>query len=71
MGDEALAVHEIVPIASSEYPTAAARPLDARLDCRRVCERYALHLPDWQEGLKLVLDELATDALSRRARQGL
>lgn len=65
-GDEALVVREIAPIASSEYPTAAARPLDARLDCTRVRERYALHLPDWHEGLELVLDELAIDALSSR-----
>lgn len=60
-GNDALVVREIVPIASSEYPTAAPRPLDARLDCTRVRERFALHLPDWQEGMKLVLDELATE----------
>lgn len=66
-GEDALVVREVLPVASSAYPTAAARPLDARLDCSRVRERYALHLPGWEEGLELVLDELADDALARRA----
>ena len=61
-GDDALVVREVVPVASSAHPAAAVRPLDARLDCSRIRERYALHLPHWEEGMNLVLDELATEA---------
>jgi len=58
-GGDALRVREIVPIPSSDYPTPAARPLDSRLDCSRLRERYGLRLPGWQAGLALVLRELA------------
>lgn len=48
----------LVPIATSNYPTAARRPLNSRLDCSRILERYPIQLPDWQDGLRLCLEEL-------------
>lgn len=57
-GGRTLAVREIVPISASNYPTPAARPLNSRLDTRRLRERFDLHLPDWRDGVARMLDEL-------------
>jgi dTDP-4-dehydrorhamnose reductase len=45
-------------IPAREYPTPAARPLNSRLDTRRVRERFGLHLPPWQAGVARLLDEI-------------
>ncbi|MDF0599637.1 dTDP-4-dehydrorhamnose reductase [Psychromarinibacter sp. C21-152] len=45
-------------IPSAAYPTAAARPLDARLDCSRTEAALGLARPDWRAGLDAVLREL-------------
>jgi len=37
------------PIASSDYPTPAARPLNSRLDTAKLCSSFALVLPPWQD----------------------
>ena len=58
-GAESLRLRELLPIPSSEYPTPAARPLNSRLDCLRLRERFGIRLPDWREGLRLVLEEIA------------
>ncbi|MFT3758305.1 dTDP-4-dehydrorhamnose reductase [Thauera sp.] len=57
-GGKTLAVREIVPIPTSSYPTPATRPLNSRLDTRRLRERFRLHLPDWRDGVARMLDEL-------------
>jgi dTDP-4-dehydrorhamnose reductase len=41
----------LVPIASSEYPTPAQRPLNSRLDCSRLQTAWTIRLPDWQAAL--------------------
>lgn len=38
----------LVPIASSEYPTPAQRPLNSRLDCSRLQTAWNVRLPTWQ-----------------------
>lgn len=48
----------LVPIATSAYPAAARRPLNSRLDCSRILQRYSVQLPAWQDGLRLCLEEL-------------
>lgn len=48
----------IHPIASSAYPTPAARPLNSRLNTQKVRENFALTLPDWKVGVTRMLDEL-------------
>ncbi|MCV2216213.1 dTDP-4-dehydrorhamnose reductase [Thauera sp. Sel9] len=57
-GGRTLAVREIVPIPASSYPTPATRPLNSRLDTRRLRERFDLHLADWRDGVARMLDEL-------------
>lgn len=53
-----LKVGEIAPIASSDYPSAAARPLNSRLDTGRLRTNFALHLPDWRDGVARMVHEI-------------
>lgn len=39
------------PIASSAYPTPAARPLNSRLDCSLLQREWGVSQPDWHEAL--------------------
>ena len=40
----------VVPIVTAEYPTPAARPKDARLDCGALAS-HGITMPHWREGL--------------------
>jgi dTDP-4-dehydrorhamnose reductase len=42
---------EIQAIPTSEYPTRAPRPANARLDCSKLHEVFGLRLPFWREGV--------------------
>ena len=48
----------IVAIASSDYPSAARRPLNSRLDCAKLRQSFALRLPAWETGVVRMLNEL-------------
>ncbi|WP_339488040.1 dTDP-4-dehydrorhamnose reductase [Pseudomonas sp. EL_65y_Pfl2_R95] len=54
----ALAVQNIEPIPTTAYPTPAQRPLNSRLDTRKVSQSFALHLPSWQSGVSRMLKEI-------------
>lgn len=49
------AVQEIAPVDSAAFATAAKRPLNSRLDTRRLREAFGLDLPDWQVGVDQML----------------
>lgn len=38
----------VIPITSADYPTAAARPQNSRLDCTKLADVYGLRLPAWE-----------------------
>ncbi|MGZ5787619.1 MAG: sugar nucleotide-binding protein, partial [Ramlibacter sp.] len=42
-----------------DYPTAAARPANSRLDTSRLRRTFGLNLPAWQDGVRSVVAELA------------
>ena len=42
---------EITPILSKDYPTAAQRPLNSRLNCARLQHEWGIRLPDWETAL--------------------
>jgi dTDP-4-dehydrorhamnose reductase len=50
---------KLLGIPSSEYPTKARRPAYSRLDTSRFATDFGLRLPDWREGLRQVVGELA------------
>lgn len=44
---------------TSNYPTPAKRPLNSRLDTRKLQEAFGLTLPDWQTGVARMLSEIS------------
>lgn len=50
---------QVHAIASHEFPAKAVRPAYSVLDCSRLRERFALHLPVWSDGLDRVIAALA------------
>jgi dTDP-4-dehydrorhamnose reductase len=48
----------VLPIATTDYPTPAARPAYSVLDCSALQRDFGIALPDWREGLDKTLDEL-------------
>ncbi|GAA0553855.1 dTDP-4-dehydrorhamnose reductase [Rhizomicrobium palustre] len=53
-----LAAEAIEPITTAEYPTAARRPANSRLDTSKFSTAFGLSLPDWKLGIDEVLDQL-------------
>jgi dTDP-4-dehydrorhamnose reductase len=51
----------VVPIATADWPTKAARPANSVLDCTRIAEAYGIAQPDWRSGLDAVMGELAEE----------
>lgn len=47
-----LAVTSLKPIATSEYPTPARRPLNSRMNCSRLRQRFGLEAPSWETALE-------------------
>jgi dTDP-4-dehydrorhamnose reductase len=53
-----LVVNDVAPIATMDYPTPAQRPLNSRLDTRRLRSVFGLRLPQWQEGVQRMVSEI-------------
>lgn len=45
-------VKSILPIASSDYPLPARRPLHSALDCTKVERQFGIRLPPWRDALE-------------------
>ncbi len=50
--------NQIHPIVTSEYPTAAKRPLNSRLNTDKLKKTFMLELPHWESEVKKVLREV-------------
>jgi dTDP-4-dehydrorhamnose reductase len=61
--DVALAVEHISPIATTDYPTKAVRPLNSRLDLTRLREAFGIFPPSWDRLLEPELDALIAPQL--------
>lgn len=48
----------IVPVPTSAFPTPAKRPLNSRLDTRKLRETFGVVLPPWQRGVERMLAEV-------------
>lgn len=53
-----VAADAIVPVPSSDYPTAARRPLNSRLATDKLQAAFDLVLPPWQAGVERMLQEI-------------
>ncbi|MBN9404141.1 MAG: dTDP-4-dehydrorhamnose reductase [Burkholderiales bacterium] len=53
-----LIVRDIAPITTADYPTAAQRPHNSRLDTRKLQAAFDLALPPWQDGVRRMLQEI-------------
>jgi dTDP-4-dehydrorhamnose reductase len=48
----------LTPIATADWPTAARRPADSRLDCGKLYRVYGVRLPHWQSSVVRVVDRI-------------
>ncbi len=53
----------VLPIATSGYPTKAARPANSRLDSSRFQHTFGFSMPHWRVSLAHVLDRLAEEGM--------
>jgi dTDP-4-dehydrorhamnose reductase len=49
---------EIEAITTAEYPTPAKRPMNSRMNCERLAEKFGWRMMDWRDSLGKVLAEL-------------
>lgn len=56
-----LAVEDVRPIATADYPTKATRPLNSRFDLTRLREQCGIVPRQWDDALAVELDALAAD----------
>lgn len=56
---ESLMVETVQAIPTSGYPTPARRPLNSRLSTKKLESAFALHLPEWQGGVRRMLTEIS------------
>ncbi|MFG1172092.1 dTDP-4-dehydrorhamnose reductase [Erwiniaceae bacterium CAU 1747] len=53
-----LTLKNLHAVPTSSYPTPARRPLNSRLATDKFCTTFGLTLPDWQQGVRRMLQEL-------------
>lgn len=53
-----IAPNGIAPVPTTAYPLPARRPLNSRLDTRKLCDSFGLNLPHWQAGVERMLNEI-------------
>jgi len=51
-------VRSIQAVPTRDYPSAARRPANSRLNTTRLQQTFDIHLPDWQSGVQRVLREM-------------
>lgn len=54
----------VEPIATSQYPTAAARPANSQLDCSKLQSIYKISLPHWRGSVAPVIERLLAETRS-------
>ena len=55
-----VAADQVKAVPTSAYPTAARRPLNSRLDTRKLCSAFGLTLPHWHAGVQRMLHEISS-----------
>ena len=62
LGRAGCRVPKLVAISSAQYPAAALRPANSRLDCAKIERRFKISLPHWRQSLDRCLDRLLVRA---------
>lgn len=57
-----LKVKNVIPISTSEYPAAAKRPHNSRLNSTKIHELYNITLPDWKNSLDVCLKQIIANS---------
>lgn len=52
---------QVEPITTDQYETAARRPMNSSLDCRKIANSFGISLPSWRASLAAVVRELAAE----------
>ena len=52
----------VIPITTADYPTAARRPANSRLDCGKLARLHGIRLPTWQDSLRTCLERLTVES---------
>ncbi|MGB3760759.1 MAG: dTDP-4-dehydrorhamnose reductase [Rivularia sp. (in: cyanobacteria)] len=55
--DFPLKIERVIPITTSEYPTAATRPKYSVLNCAKISSRLEFYPPHWRQSLREMLQE--------------
>ena len=50
----------VLPILTADYPTPASRPLNSRLECSDIKDRFDILRPKWKKNLKQIIKELGS-----------
>jgi len=56
-----LAVDNVVPIRTEDYPTKAKQPANSRLDLTRLKQVFGIETPGWDQALTVELDRLSAE----------
>ncbi len=51
-------LEHIEAIPATAYPLPAPRPANSRLNTSKLRETFGIHFPDWQQGIRLLLDQI-------------
>ena len=52
----------VIPITTADYPTAARRPANSRLECGKLARLHGIRLPAWQDSLRTCLERLTVES---------
>jgi len=61
---------QVAPIPTTQYPTPAQRPLNSRLNTRKLREAFGLALPAWQDGVRQTVQSLLASGTPLSSAQG-
>jgi len=51
----------VTPISSADYPAAARRPANSRLDCSKLVRVHRIELPSWRSSLRNCVERLSSE----------
>lgn len=52
-----LKIKDLQPITTKDYPTAAQRPSNSRLNCAKIKNHFGISLPTWQDAIRRCLEK--------------